>query len=361
MLRGAAIGFTLVCAASGVTAQSYQWTPLGGDQDVAIVGSSSGGDRFGVSGFSINQVGLELELLSAVDVIRQAFPDVSQDYFAIDAQGNRISVKPTVAQVWEIVSRQSDVLGLVPVGYSETAGSGEIAGFYRIKGESYNSIFSAPNMDTVICFDDHARANHESQDFDVPFLFEANIGPRYSYSYEETVEAVELDHLSEKDRWRQTFDACQDMIQAGFRLVEPRHIMDDNGRSGRRVERLNVDLTVPTFALTAMMFDRGARFNFVRFGDVTPVTAARILSSQEFQRGSCPRRVRGAENCEIWATMLTAFDDAASFVRPTAQDAPKVFGQPDVIAPAVLVLRDRSAGVGRLSPLPSLPAPPVAD
>lgn len=341
MLRFLLLCFS-ACTISGPSlSQSYQWQEIGGDLDVAIVNSSSGGDSFGVSGFSLDQIGLEFELASSLEIIRAEYPNLSQDYFTANDQGERISVKPTVSEVWKIVSRRKDVIGLVPVGYSETAGSGEIAGFYRINGENFNSVFSAPNMDTVICFNDLARDNVVSQNFDVPFLFEANIGPRYSYSYEEGVAPVELDHLTTKDRWRETFEACRDMIQVGFRLIDPRHVMLHKGKSSRIVDRLSVDLSVDSFALTTMMFDRNARFTFVRFGNIAPVVAGKILSSASFQQSPCPRGVSGASNCEIWATMLTAFDDAAMFVRSGPDANVASFGDPNIIAPAVLILKER--------------------
>lgn len=342
--------------------QSYLWRDIGGDLAVSTVNSSSGGESFGVAGFSIDQVGLQLELHSANDIIQKEYPNLSQDYFTVNEKGERISVRPTVSEVWKIVSRRSDVVGLVPVGYSETAGSSEIAGFYRIGGQSYNSVFSAPNMDTIVCLNDLEREGHDDQNFDVPFLFEANVGPRYSYTYQDGVDPVEFDHLDTPNRWRDTFRACNDMIQVGFRLVDPRHIMRHHGRSTRLVKRLPVDLSVKTFALTAMMFDRNARFSFVRFGDISPVTAGKILSSNEFQEKTCSRSVSGASNCEIWATMLTAFDDAAMFVRSSPDADLVVYGNPDVISPAVLVLARRNDETAETSiSHDELTSPPVEE
>ncbi|OBY25608.1 hypothetical protein [Leisingera sp. JC1] len=331
---------TSLYATSGYP-QSFEWTELGGELDLAIVSSTSGGQDFGQSGFAVNQIGLKLKLRTSIDIIREKHPDLSQDFFTIDDDGSRISVNPTIANVWSILSRDSTVLGIVPVGYSETAGSPDIAGYYRIDGVSFNSVFSAPNMDTVLCLDDLNRDNANKQNFNVPFLFEANVGPRYTYTYDEEKTPVQLDYLDTENRWGETFAACQDMIQTGFRLIQPQHIMVQNRNATRAIEELPLDLSIKSFPLTAMMFDRNARFSFVRFGNIGPISAAEILSSDAFQQSDCIRSLRGAKNCEIWATMLTAFDDAAMVIRSGPEDDPTFFGDPQVISPAVLVLSMR--------------------
>ncbi len=332
---------SVALSASEAASQPYEWQELGGDQSLSIVNSSSGGDDFGVAGFSLDQIGLKLELRSASEIIEMEYPNLSQDYFTVNEKGERISVRPTVAEVWKIISKETDVLGLVPIGYSETAGSAEIAGFFRISGQSFNSVYSAPNMDTVLCLDDKDRENIESQNFDVPFLFEANVGPKFTYSYSQGIDPVELDHKEIPDRWLATFNACDDMIQVGFRLINPRHILANRNLPQRLVTELPINLSNESFALTAMMFDRNARFTFLRFGDVSPLTAGKILSSSKFQEKPCARKVSGASNCEIWATMLTAFDDAAMFVRTSADESVFSYGNPNVVSPAVLVLRKR--------------------
>lgn len=346
MLKAAFSMLTVfACSAAPSYSQSFQWKEIGGDLDLAIVSSTSGGSSFGVAGFAINQIGLKIELHTSISLIQEVYPDLSQDFFTVDQAGNRISVKPTVSSVWDLLSQNADVLGVVPVGYSETAGSPDVAGFYRIDGVSYNSVFSAPNMDTVLCLDDLDREDAQLQNFNVPFLFEANVGPRFSFTYEEDKIPVLLDHLSSRGRWEETFNSCEDMVQTGFRLIEPRHIMRHNKLQARQIQKLPVRLSVDTFPLTAMMFDRNGRFNFVRFGDINPVTSAEILSSKNFQQARCVRSVSGAENCEIWATMLTAFDDAAIIVRSGPASDAITFGDPQVIAPAVLVLRTRNAPI----------------
>lgn len=327
--------------ATEATSQSFDWQEIGGYQSLSIVNSSSGGDDFGVSGFSLDQRGLKLELRLASEIIEMEYPDLSQDYFTLNKEGERISVRPTVAEVWKILSKETGVLGVIPIGYSETAGSADVAGFYRISGRSFNSVYSAPNMDTVLCLNDKDRKNVKDQNFDVPFLFEANVGPKFTFSYSQGIKPVELAHEEISDRWLSTFNACDDMIQVGFRLINPSHILKNQNLRQRLVTELPINLSNETFALTTMMFDRNARFTFVRFGDVSPLTAGKILSSSNFQEKPCARKVSGATNCEIWATMLTAFDDAAMFVRQSADGSVFSFGDPNVISPAVLVLRER--------------------
>ncbi|MEQ5872678.1 hypothetical protein J4E08_22730 [Sagittula sp. NFXS13] len=335
------ISTVAIMSAGPLHSQSFEWSDVGGELNLSVVSSTSGGDRFGQMGFAIDQVGLEMELRTSINIVRQAYPDLSQDFFTTDADGKRISVKPTVSNVWSLLSKDKNILGVVPIGYSEVAGSPEVAGYHKIDGVSYNSLFSAPNMDTIFCLDDLDRKYATDQNFSVPFLLEANVGPRYTYTYEEDRIPAKLNYLDVEDRWKNTFDACENMIQTGFRLIEPLHILIQNGATSRTIQKLPADVSLGTFPLTAIMFDRNARFNFVRFGNINPISAAEVLSSMQFQQSECSRSVRGAEHCEIWATMLTAFDDAAMIVRAGPNFEHSVFGNKEVIAPAVLVLSKR--------------------
>ena len=90
-----------------------------------------------------------------------------------------------------------------------------------------------------------------------------------------------------------------------------------------------------------MMFDRNSRFSFVLFAEHLPYEAAQILSSPEFFAENCSRPVRRARSCEIWAVTLTAFDGAGFVVRSSADAPEMVFGNLDVVVPAVMVLRQR--------------------
>lgn len=342
MLKHTLLSFIAVSVASEAHSQAYEWRDVGGELSIAIVETQAGADEVEVSGFSLDQVGLNIELKTSVQILTDHYPDITRDWFTVDAEGKRISIEPTVEEIWNIVSQDDGVVGLVPVGYSETAGGAEVAGFHKISGVTNKSLFSAPNMDIVLCLDDLQRENHETQNFNVPFLFETKLGPRYSYTYEEGTESIELDHLADSNRWHETFEACQDMIQVGFSLINPLHIMRNNGATSRLVRELPVKLSVQTFPMTAMMFDRNARFSFIRFSDMNPIDAGRILSSRNFQQEGCSRSVSGAMNCEIWATMLTAFDDASMFIRSGPGAEFVQFGKADVISPAVLVLRTRS-------------------
>jgi len=340
MLKISTYASLLVLVASTLFADEYDWGEPNGQLSIQFVSSKTDASVPGVTGFAINQVGLQLQLMSSASIIERTYPDVSSDWFTSDVDGKRITVEPTVSEVWKIVSKDPSVVALVPIGYSETAGGTEIAGFYRIKGEDSKSIFSAPNMDTVLCLNDRVREINPKKYFNVPFLFDVNLGGRFNYSYEDDLKSVELDHLGEKDRWKRTFNTCEDMIQIGFRLIEPRHIFLEDGLTERVVTDLPVDLGVRTFPLTAMMFDRNARFSFVRFSDESPTQAAEILSSEEFQPEGCKKKLGGAQNCEIWSIMLTAFDDAALFVRSEPAQETRIFGKQDVISPAVLILRN---------------------
>lgn len=350
MLRKSFALLSLLLFSTSAVANDFKWTKSVGDHDVSFVESIPTKEMVEVSGFSINQMGLDLDLRSAAQVILEEYPDVSSDWFIVDSDGNRRTVEPTVAEVWKILSKDPNVLGSVPIGYSETAGGSEIAGFYKIDGESHKSIFSAPNMDAVLCLDDLARGKHEENDFVVPFVFEVDFSSRFSFSYVDGISDINLDHLNEKDRWKGTFDSCRDMIQLGFRLIEPLHIMKNNGQVNRRPMNIPEGIGSERFPLTALMFDRNARFSFVRFSNESPISVSEILSSVQFQQKSCARSVSGASNCEIWATMLTAFDDAAMFIRTAPEGPVKVFGKPDVISPAVLVLRRYGGNVASPDP-----------
>lgn len=341
MLKNILIPLAIIAFGSPSTSQNIEWQDIGGELSASIVRTAGSETNGNVSGFALDQIGLEIELKSAAQILIDHYPGISRDWFTTDEKGKRVSIEPSVQEVWNIVSQNKNVVGLVPIGYSEVAGGAEIAGFYKIDGVSNKSLFSAPNMDTVICLNDLARENHSTQNFNVPFLFDTKIGPSYSYSYYDDVDLVVVGHLDNPKRWLDTFETCQNMIQIGFRLIDPLHIMRNRGKKTRMIEKLPTDLNVDTFPLTAFMFDRNARFNFIRFKNISPIDAARTLSSEGFQQKTCRSRVTGASNCEIWATMLTAFDDAGLYIRTSPKEEATVFGNPNVISPAVLILKVR--------------------
>ena len=291
-----------------------------------------------ISGFSIAQIGLDVVLERTVDLLEQAYPDISRDYLVVAEDGTRFTALPTVETVWGLVADDPDVFGVVPIGYSETAGEADIAGLFRIGDRERLDLFSAENLDTIFCVNDVARDSFADDQFVNSFLFDVTASDFFTFRYTGDLKDVVLDHLGQPDRWAETFERCPAMIQTGYRLINPFHITRQLGQTSRIATTPETAERIGPFPMVSMIWDRDSRFSFVQSQEIKPHALAQALSDPSFYPMPCSP-ARFATGCEIWGLGLTAFDGTGFVVRPTSGAAPQWFGRPDVVAPAVLVLR----------------------
>lgn len=301
----------------------------------------------------LDQRGLKFELVTLNALLDEEYENYGPDNVLLLQDGaGRVSIRPTVATAWSLLKDDPDIVGIVPIGFSEVAGSADLAGFIRSDSWVQESIFSAANLDTLLCLNDvqyvsNAVEEGKAVDYDLPFLFQ--IKPHFaSYRYldnQGTIDAIDLDAPHRPKRFQETFELCEYMIQTGFRVIDPVHILKSRAKEDRFAYDEASSEKQGRYPLNVMVFDREGRFSFVHFSsEVSPYEAGLAISSDKFFGEDCKDPVPHARSCEIWAVTVSAFDRAGMVFRPTPDEPQiEIGGREDlnVISPAVLILRRR--------------------
>ena len=294
----------------------------------------------------LHQHGLQLDLVTLNELLSEEYENLGPDNVVLLEDGmERVSIRPTVGTAWDLLNEDPNVVGVVPIGFSEVAGSTDVAGFIRSTTLKQESIFSAPNLDTLLCLNDVEYVSKnvnkdELVDFDYPSLFRIKQSQPYSYRYLDDLETI--DFVGKSGDLESRFESCEKMIQTGFRVIDSFPMLTLNSQTNR----LSYDEMSHkrSYYLNVMVFDVKERFSFVHFlSEVSPYEAGLAISSDAFFGEDCSNPVELGRSCEIWAVTVSAFDQAGMVFRTSQEESERWIGERDVISPAVLVLRQRES------------------
>lgn len=349
----------LVATVLSTSVSAQSWTPYMGAEDFEIKQgarfASGARDRdFTYDALRFDRTGYAYELVHMSDLLRASYPEITLDNIVFDRQTETTRVvRPSMAEAWKHYAADEAVIALVPFGFSEIAGEPRIAGFRKSAGVVENGVFSAPNLDTILCLDDvdaHAkRAERGLSEYpgQIPFLFPVVFTERVTYKYLEGLETVDLGLGANPDRFAETFAACPEMIQVGYRVVAPRDMDIDPDSEGRISHGPGSLRKLKPFERVVMSYDLSGRLNLVRSREPSSVhDFGRLLSSGGFydnEKCEYSDRRKRSLSCEVWGVTVSAYDGAAIYLRQPDSAEPLIWGDGDRTAPAVLVIRARNA------------------
>ncbi|WP_234170418.1 hypothetical protein [Ruegeria pomeroyi] len=353
-------------------AEEAHWRPLVGfdkvwtKQGATFDGPETGRFTYDALRFGREVPLYEYEFFDMEDLFNRAYGNrLAKGVLVNAATGGARILSPTMAEAWLAVRDNPAVVAVVPMGFARVAGDTRVVGYRRIDGRDMQSMFFARNLDAILCLNDMARRNADSYDGQVPFLFGLNLGENATYSYVEGLDKVNLADASNPQRFRQTFDACSDLLQLGRRVIEPRDYRRVDNSRGRITVGPAASSIIKPAERVVLLYDRFGHMNFVRTHRPTGIyELGRLLSSDGYYDNEpCKylekKEYRGRSlSCELWAVTIAAFDGAAIAVRQG--DKAVFWGDPGRYAPGVLVIRRKAAAEPPEAPTAPAPAPAKA-
>lgn len=365
--------FSLMGSVGAVQAEEWVASGLGSvsfslGNEVGDASSRKTGMRW--SGFRFNGRYTELSLVEVGPLIDQrsgtgAVSDVKQN-----ADGTVSTFDYSLNEVWDLISADPNVIAVIPVGYLERGGVPQIAGLIRVDGEDRNPLMHAPTLTNLFCLDNELRRQRrglvgESASqwaYTYPVAYDQSL----KYQYVDGLSAVVLDQEGYSSQLQEAeFNACENMIQSGPRIIEPRRRPGENGLDDRRSSEifLNDDVWELIATRTVMAFDLSGNITIMSsHGPSRLEFFADALESPNFYRSS-PKNCQAVElrsggdgpldaqgertartkACEYWAIALTSFEHSGFILRTSIDptEPPLKFGSVDRTIPAALVLRSR--------------------
>ncbi len=372
---------TLACAlllvvtnmASQVTAETWKSTGLGGviyttNNQVGDAGSVETGMNW--SGFRFGGRETVLSLIEVGPLVDSRLGTSPLSDVKRNEDGSVSTFDYSLQEVWDVVSTDLNVIAVIPVGYLERGGIPQIAGLIRIDGKNKNPLMHAPTLTNVFCLDNILR--RESRGLVGPevaqwhYTYPVRYDARKKYQYVSGLSAVVLDQEGYSAQVQENeFEACENLIQSGPRIIEPRRRLGENGLVDRRSTEIRINdqewgyrasRTVLSFDLRGeltVMSSRGpAKLSY--FADVIENPGFYRSSPSNCQKeemksgGDGPTNASGKRTprtkaCEYWAIGLTSFEHSGFILRTSANPnaKPYKFGMVDRTIPSALVLRKR--------------------
>ena len=340
-------------------AEQGKWTETFGDagfwtkENARFIAKDNAERQFGYSALRFDREEYTYELVDLEQLLDEAFPEKTDDGLIFDKKtGQYKSIQVSVGQAWDALKDDPAIVALIPMGFARTAGEPRIVGYRKIDGRLFRGLFSAANLDTILCLDDEGDPRKAEFPHQVPLLLPLNFSnQKFTYNYLEDVNAIDFTGREtrtsppELDYYRDRLDLCPDALQVGPRVLQPRDVKPAQGAPGRLAHNVNSVASDKNTARVVMMYDWNGWVNFVRTdGESTLFDLGTLLSSDAYfdKEPDDPKRCKWGPlppslSCELWAVTVAAFDEAAIALRKG--DDVEFWGDPNRFAPGVLVLR----------------------
>lgn len=298
---------------------------------------------------------------------KEFVPNTLTNSFGLKESGDGrvVPFEYSLSEVWSAVEDDPTVVGVVPVGYLERGGVPDVAGLIQIDGKGPQQIMHAPPLTAVYCLDT-PRDQPRATEFQWAYNFAIEYDVRLAYTYSPDLSAVQFEGEGiSGNRLRREFSACEDKIQAGPRILEPRRREGANGLKDRRskdilrddegnrtrtrrtilVYDLSGDLTFLTTHDVAKLGELADLTSDARFYRRTPAQCARAEAKASGGEGERdPQTGRAAirsQSCEYWAMVLTSFEHSGLIIRRRPDAPPIRVGRTDSMIGAALIIRSR--------------------
>lgn len=306
---------------------------------------ASGQSESGWLGIQVRPDRSHVELVQVSDFLfRNA--DLNGNLVRDSDSGNFSPIRYSLDELWDAVQADQDVVAVVPMGYLVQAGVPRVAGYLEIAGREQGPLFNAPQLTAIYCA--QSRAFMEAVGFmdfswQVPYLFAIDFpteAAKYRTSDLESALVFDLD----EDRADQPayFASCQEQIQLGPRILEPRSIGSDNLLPGR----LSQDVVVrDRQAMTRRTVITWARNNWLSIVSTTEPAKLRgladLISSSEFYEHPTVTCGTGRSiSCEFWAVVATSFEHSGIILRDASGQVFRT-GETSSTIGAALIIRTR--------------------
>lgn len=361
------IVLTLISAGAMIIIPSFAtgeiWTELNDRSEFWIKqdaqfrnGNKSSKRDFGYDALRFERTKYVYELVEMDTLISQSYPTLSGGDVYIDTQtGENRIVTPSVAEAWNILKKDPSIVAVVPMGFAEVAGDPIIAGYRKVRGEILQDLFSAPNLDTILCLDDReGRSPYPGQ---IPFILGIDWDDEPRFRYIEGIDQINFfgtkksstgGEQVDRNRYRETLSACNEVLQVGERIIEPRspdyYPVPSDSKGRISYGPASIEENEPLRAeRIVMLYDWNGWLNFIRTSDPAyPHDLGLLLSSPDFYDNRPCKfgrtiRSRRSISCELWAVTVSAFDGAAIIVRSEGKEL--AWGDIQRLTPGVLVIR----------------------
>lgn len=366
MLRQAVLSFALSAVAVHA-ADSSNWVMTFGDDrfwtkvNARYAAKDQPERKFTYSALRFDRVNYEYELVDMERLLKQAYPKQSSDGLVYDASTQQFrALEISIGQAWDVLQDDPSVVALIPMGFARAAGDARIVGYRKIDGQLFRGLFSARNLDSILCLDDVADPRKNTYPHQIPLLLGVNLeGQKFTYNYLDGLEAINLrgyddEGIASDGYYNSRLAACPDAVQVGPRVIQPRNYEPAAGAKGRLAANLDSVASDRHTARVVMLYDWNGWVNFIRTdGASTLYDLGTLVSSDEYY-DNVPCKwgpVKPSQSCEIWAVTVAAFDDAAMVVR--TEDGVEFWGDPRNFSPGVLVIRKKAPAL----PVDRQPAP----
>ena len=352
------------CVPSCVAANPWEETQPGSGFWFRMSGTlpTSDGGKVPYEALKFDRKRYFYELVLLEDLFDKAYPDRTPEGIVYDDETDTSRVlQPTVSEAWRLLEKDQEIVALIPAWFSAVSGDARIVGLLKKEGKVSQGIFAAPNLDTAFCLDDrdaHDRLSRAGRSYDgqIPFLIPIRYDAPTSYSYLGDLDALDLSTSDGGEQGlRETFEKCDEIIQIGYRLVEPNGRTGDTDAPGRLTNGPASMKKLRPHARVVMLYDGNGHLNIVQvMAPAHLYDVGRHLASWDYYGDiTCrypDRRVRPGKDtrsrsCEIWAVTLSAYENTPllirrSFVYPGETDtSPIVWGDWERPTPALLVVR----------------------
>jgi len=259
------------------------------------------------------------------------------------------SREDSLLDVWDAAqSVYNNPIAVVPVGYLETRGFPQVAGFLRLNGEQQNPLMSAKNLTAVLCSHSEEfrieKSGPEGQN--VPYLFKVNYDNRIPYRYTNDFSLVELRENSNSGRIERFFIGCEDAVQVGPYVAFPRmqEPVSETGPPTRRSSDVDVFEAQPEAFRTVLVYSLSGKISVITTLNKTKLEEIwELISSDGYYNSSCNNGAGDPDElsigCEYWAVVLTSFEHSGIIFRNAFDSEETSVRNTRSVIPTALVFR----------------------
>ncbi|MFV2054213.1 hypothetical protein [Aliiroseovarius sp. YM-037] len=261
--------------------------------------------------------------------------------------GSSKSIAYSLREVWELVGDDPNVVAVVPVGYLESAGRPQIAGFMRLRDQDQNPLMSAPNLTALYCLDNDAwreRQGRTKEDSgQIPYLFAVDFAPGSAFRYLPSLTTLNEEGRSD-GRISGDLDSCENVVQIGPRIIDPRRLsVEVSPRNRVALDVIKDDR--PPQPRVVVSWDLTGHLTFTIIAKPVNLRSVAEMVADAGFYGTTDACSQDADpdnrsaSCEYWAAALTSFEHAGMIIRDGADAEPQIVGQVDTMIPAAIVVR----------------------
>ena len=364
---------------------AYEWKKTETEGLRLSLGQKTGNPESADSGmrwsaFRIDEISkMHLSLIDVEDFMNNKLASNLRDPLWKNSSGKLSTLKYSLSELWSQLAHDDNVVAVVPVGYLESGGVPQIAGMLRIGGHERNPLMHAPTLTSIFCIDNKARRERVNANrlkkgeqpitHQWTYTFPVQYNSHFNYKYVKDFSGVAFNLEGPTPiNQRIDFKACEDMVQVGPRIIEPRKRKGKNGLRDRRSDEIekNDEIWKISVPRTILAFDLAQNLTVMTsLGPSKLSFFADVIEDSMFYYSATPQSCAAAErsvggdgevnsdghrsirskSCEYWAVALTSFEHSGFIVRPSANEMNSEIkiGSTDSTIPAAIIVKKKEA------------------